>query len=304
MKFSKLIAFFSLLLKLFKIKSQYIYVRTDARMERGVVKLFSKITKRKYIFALAHDDDAKNIHFVDRPYKNKNWIKYFIRRIDDYITDILCYKSIEADLVVAQTEFQKKYLIDSQNIESIVIPNSYSENFIDKNYKKENYILWVGNMRPFKRPEIFLKIVKLMKDSSYKFLMIGKPNNYKELISTFKQENFIFLGHKSYDDTLEYFKKSKIVINTSKNEGFSNTFFQAWANSVHLITLGVNPDNILTKHNIGKVCLNINEVVQHLLFIEKKGIDNIQLIYAQNLLKDKFSIDRNFKKLVNNINII
>ena len=41
--------------------------------------------------------------------------------------------------------------------------------------------------------------------------------------------------------------KSKILINTSSFEGFPNTFVQAWANGVPVISLKVDPDNIIKK---------------------------------------------------------
>lgn len=301
--FSHVMAYFALLLKLFQTRSYYYYVRTDARIERAAVWIFTRITKRKYIFALAHDDDAKNLQFKERhPSKSKYFIKRLFAKVDSYLADLLSKKNNSADLIIVQNTFQQTFLQNKFKLSSSLIKNSYFDTFTDENQEKKSWVIWVGNMREFKQPIKFLQIVKNIPDSHFKFLMIGECRNFCNQINDFKQSNFEYLGAKTYEETLGYFSKAKVIINTSDKEGFSNTFLQAWANRVWLITLGVDPDHIISVNKIGDVLKTPEEAVDRIKEIETKGTDNRLLEKAQNIVKEQFSLDSNYNLLVQQLN--
>ena len=47
-----------------------------------------------------------------------------------------------------------------------------------------------------------------------------------------------------------------VLVNTSLYEGFPNTFIQALKNKTPILSLNVNPDDFLTKNEIGFFCRN------------------------------------------------
>ena len=87
--------------------------------------------------------------------------------------------------------------------------------------------------------------------------MIGRNNNkyrYNKLISSINTiKSLDYLGVKSQEQVNNIFLESHLLINTSKLEGFSNTFIQAWMREVPVITITVDPDEVIKKNNIG-VC--------------------------------------------------
>ena len=77
----------------------------------------------------------------------------------------------------------------------------------------------------------------------------------KNVLTELKQTtNVEFVGYLKRGEIKSFLSKSIALLNTSFNEGFSNTFLEAWALGVPVITTqNVNPDEIVNKYNLGKV---------------------------------------------------
>ena len=58
-------------------------------------------------------------------------------------------------------------------------------------------------------------------------------------------------ANSTHEDVNKLLERSHLLVNTSKWEGFSNTFIQAWMRSVPVMTLGVNPDGLLDNSYLG-----------------------------------------------------
>ncbi|MCB0729819.1 MAG: glycosyltransferase, partial [Ignavibacteriae bacterium] len=74
-------------------------------------------------------------------------------------------------------------------------------------------------------------------------------------------ENVEFVGHLENKTIPLFLSKSFCLLNTSRLEGFSNTFLEAWSVGVPVITTkNVNPDNLINKHNLGIVAENYDKL--------------------------------------------
>jgi glycosyltransferase involved in cell wall biosynthesis len=300
---SRVIAFFQLFVKLFKTNSSIYIVRTDARMERGAVRLYCKIRKRKYIISLANDPDVLFKRFYNPlQYKLKNKFVCLLKNIDDYICDFITMKCHDADLVICQNNYQYNHI---KNSNKLIIHNSYFGPISEKPFSnKENLVIWVSNMKNEKRPKLFLEIVEKYSGSYWKFIMIGKSLNYTEEISKFNNKSFVYLDHLDYDETDRYFAKAKILINTSVYEGSPNTFLQSFANGVWILTLGVDPDCILKTNHLGETLDNVDDIVTKLKYLEKEIPSQNYFNIASNVLKTEFNPKVNFNKFVNVVSTI
>jgi glycosyltransferase involved in cell wall biosynthesis len=59
------------------------------------------------------------------------------------------------------------------------------------------------------------------------------------------QPNILYLGGLSQDEVNDCISRSHIFVNTSVQEGFANTFIQAWMRRVPVVSLAVDPDGLL-----------------------------------------------------------
>lgn len=119
-------------------------------------------------------------------------------------------------------------------------------------------VLWVANLGPRKRPERFVELARLSMGSKLRFVMIGgrEDPSYVEGLFRDAPPNLERLGKRPFDETLGWFDRAAFFINTSttEGEGFPNTFIQAWLRGVPVFTLNVDPDGIVSREGLGRVC--------------------------------------------------
>jgi len=297
---SYVLNYFKILLLLFKTDSYFYYVRTDARIMRGALLLYSFLTRKKVIYALAGDDELYKNSYLKYHLSKRISLKRVIKIIDALICDfIIRFRKNKIDLIITQTIHQQKLLFKNKGMKSIVIPNSYIKiNRIDDyNPKKKNIVLWVGNMREVKRPNLFIDLAKLISRQEWDFVMIGEAGKYLNKVQD-NSEFIKFLGPLSYEKTIEWFKIAKILVNTSTTEGFPNTFIQAWNNNVLVISLVVDPDNVLTEDKMGLYAYGDFNTLKKILedAIRKYKIYQDIITHAYNYSSNKYDITINTKR--------
>lgn len=179
---------------------------------------------------------------------------------------------------IVQTDAQHKLLSSLGVIPSLKIYNlhplpSIKQNSDDCSIRK---IVWIGSVRQVKQLEIYLKLASDFKnDTSLMFYVIGRFENNEYSNSLFKQlgqlSNVTHLGEIDNNDVNKFLETSDVLINTSKSEGFSNTFVQAWLRGVPVISLNSDPDNLIVDYELGYFCNNsyetlkqsLNDLVEH-----------------------------------------
>lgn len=251
LKYIRAIFGFWRLWKLLKKINANVYIQRAAGLETGEVALFCKLNKTKFIYMVAHDEDVG----VKMPtYFSKglvNWIRWWLFKMGLKI----------ADLVIIQNEKQMTDLKKNHNKIGILRQSAHivpEEKNIDVS-KKES-ILWVARGDDWKQPELFLKLAIELPNE--KFIMIMPESGDKKFFKNIKEKakkisNLKFIDYVPFNKIDDYFLKAKIFINTSRTEGFPNTFVQAAKNKTPILSLNVNPNGMFEKFNIGK-CANNN----------------------------------------------
>jgi len=178
----------------------------------------------------------------------------------------LClYRKALHDLTyfVTQNQFQLDNLLKHYGKHSIIIPNIWGVPEANIMISKKYSAIWVANLRRLKRAEWFINLA--MKLPQHKFAIVGGVNE-QDYYNAMKEKanavaNLEFLGPQPLNAVNELLNQSKVLVCTSEFEGFPNTFLQAWAYNVPIVST-VNPSNFISDCGLGAVVENEEQLLQ------------------------------------------
>jgi glycosyltransferase involved in cell wall biosynthesis len=212
----------------------------------------SRLTSSKLVYCFANDSEATSDPEI---FKSS-------------ITNSRFYKSIigrtlsSVDLLIAQNKLQRRSAIRRFSTEIAQIPNGYpiaqvcSQSGLFSCIERP-VILWVGNIRGVKDPFSFLDLAASLPE--YYFVMVGGKRNreaelYDEVVARTKEiTNIRFEGFIPQTEINEYYARANVFVNTSKSEGFPNTFLESWAHGVPVASLNSDPDGLIRENGLGIV---------------------------------------------------
>lgn len=184
------------------------------------------------------------------------------------------------NVIFTQTIEQKKILLKRFRKESVQVYNFLPTPAVEpiKSLKKIK-ILWVANLKQKKQPEVFIKMARHFSNiPNVEFIMMGKIQDQRYSLGYLKEvsnelENFKYLGEVPIDTVNAMLSEGHILVNTSLSEGFSNTFVQAFMYKVPVLSLLVDPDNILEKYRLGYCTRTFDNMANKIkLLIEDKDL--------------------------------
>ncbi len=278
---SKYLYIFHVLKLLYITHPDAIYQRAASALT-GIATLYSKINSIEMIYHIANDNE----------FTKTNWCR--LLTIPENI--LRKYGQKYAKSIIAQTHFQaKEYASLYSRKVTAVIFNGHPVPSDTHMKSADTTILWIANMKTTKQPDIFIELAaELKKHHDVKCIMIGRIDNYSKMIQQAVSEGHITaLGETPNDEINKILEKAHILVNTSTHEGFSNTFIQAWMRGTPVVSLNVNPDNILNAQGIGFCSGSYDQLVVDVnkLISNKNKIRNDMANKARNYSIRNFSLD-------------
>jgi glycosyltransferase involved in cell wall biosynthesis len=139
-----------------------------------------------------------------------------------------------ADLVIVQNTAQQELLRSHWGRQGVVVPSSY-EDLAARRAAFDGPILLVGNVKPIKRPELFVRLSQALPQRRFK--IVGgsagglKGRHFFDEIqrACASLDNVEMVGFVPVSQVGKQFDGGSVLINVSETEGFPNTFLQAWA---------------------------------------------------------------------------
>ena len=207
----------------------------------GVLAVFCRMYRRKFVFAGASDTDFLPGQHLIPTQRDKLLYRFGIRH---------------ADAVIVQSVKQGALLRTNFDRDGIVIRNFHNDEVRVLPNAERCVILWVSTIRSLKRPMRFIQLAQALPQE--RFVMIGgRDGSNPELFQSVSDQcaelpNLEFLGFQPLAATERYFDQSKLLVNTSEHEGFPNTFLQAWRRGIPVVSF-VDPDDVIRKNGLGRV---------------------------------------------------
>jgi glycosyltransferase involved in cell wall biosynthesis len=170
---------------------------------------------------------------------------------------LLEYGIRHATTVVAQTEVQRRLLADGFGRGDAVLVRNFhappTEIAGTANGKKR--VLWIANLKRIKDPDAFLRLAQHFAGrQDVEFVMLGAAGDDPVWVRAVEQRiaqcaNVRHEGGVARAEVNARLAEAQLLINTSETEGFSNTFIEAWAHGVPVVSLRVDPDGVFSSRS-------------------------------------------------------
>jgi glycosyltransferase involved in cell wall biosynthesis len=218
-------------------------IGADVHLQRGscletfTLALVARLRKRAFVFHWASDSDIRG------------------RSAEPSLVRLLFRRGRAlASAQVCQTLEQQHMLPTRQRKRSTVIPNLLDES-LPWVPSAGTEVLWVGTIRhEDKRPDRFLDLASELPDR--RFAMAGDLRGDLRFQDDFRAQlaalpNVAWLGHVPRGRLPEVYGRARCLVNVSDVEGFPNTFLEACASGVPVVSLNFDPNGILQRHGAG-----------------------------------------------------
>ena len=133
--------------------------------------------------------------------------------------------------------------------------------------QREKYVAWVGMLCQLKRPDIVIEMAR--KTPSTRFIVCGGPTNFmsppgygERIVNEFRATpNIEYLGQVPPLKAQQVIADAAVLLCTSDVEGFPNTFVQAWSCGTPVVSLKIDPDQIIARRGLGVVTQGIDRTI-------------------------------------------
>lgn len=226
-----------------------IYYTSCAGALLGQVVLFARLHGAKVIFRIASNSDCDPAAVLIRYWRDKRLYRYGLRR---------------ADLVLAQTPGQQQALLKNFRRESRVVASMTDTNGRRPGFEERDIsVLWVGNIRALKRPELLLEAARKL--PALRFHIIGGPmpgseNLYEQVRAAALQlPNVHFHGPIPYQEVGTFYERARVFVGTSEIEGFPNTYLQAWGRGTPVVAF-LDPEHLIARNGMGRAVTSVAQM--------------------------------------------
>ncbi len=286
---------YKLVERLKKINPDVVYQRVGSAYT-GAAAYYSRKNICRSIWHIASEEDVAPLEWQFGPSMLFNFID----------KKVLEYGIRNTDCIIGQAEYQDKQLQKYYERKcDFIIPNFHPSPEKEISKPPRIQVVWAANFKILKRPELFVKLAeKFGYREDIDFILIGRPYAKKNLQRKLagkirKVKNLRYIGEQTLGQTNRIIEDSHVLVNTSQYEGFPNTFIQAWMRKVPVVSLSVDPDNVLEKKRIGFHSKTFKSLVKDLDgLLKNKRLREQMGMRARQYALETHALEKNRDKLI------
>ncbi|MFN8486158.1 MAG: glycosyltransferase family 4 protein [Caldilineaceae bacterium] len=221
-----------------------------------LLSLFARLHKNtKFIYALANDRHCNPW----RVYDYNAW----------FHNPLYALGLSTAHVVLIQHEAQRA-LVQPYTAGAIKHLPNVMRTFVEqpRDYRAADIdAIWVAQVRPQKQLARFLDLVEQLPHLRFALIgaftnMVDEPTQARLKARIQQLPNLTYLGLQKPNDALRWVARSKVLVNTSSEEGFPNTMLEAWSVGVPVVSLTIDPGGVIQREALGCVSGTAPQMVQ------------------------------------------
>jgi glycosyltransferase involved in cell wall biosynthesis len=216
----------------------HLFIQRTGGYETGAVATSAKAHRRRFVFAASSTLDTSGSGTdVSRVHRAA-------RRAGLRLADAIVVQTSEQLEQLPRTLAPKARVIRSFARMPESLPAAEREAF-----------LWIGGLVDYKDPEAFVALAERLPDA--RFWMVGTRRDGQDPLADRVQAaaerlpNLELLPARPRAELLALYERAVALVNTSRFEGFPNTFLEAWGHGVPAISLRLDPDSMIERHDLG-----------------------------------------------------
>jgi len=248
--------FLSAWLRFFRTeRPDWLYWRCASHL-LGAVAALAKLARVRTIFAACLDRDVEIRRALFR--RPRWWPLYGLGLL-------------LADRIFVQNQKQLRGLPLRLRLKASVVPSLTPEAAETKPHAlRAPSVAWVAMLRQPERADLLVEIARRLPDIH--FVIYGGATTYTtteqydtNIAATLRAlPNVEYRGIIAPDETGKVIADAALFLSTSDEEGLPNTFLRAWAAGTPVVSLKIDPDQIIERHRLGRVSGTVEAAVDHI----------------------------------------
>jgi glycosyltransferase involved in cell wall biosynthesis len=133
--------------------------------------------------------------------------------------------------------------------------------------ERARYVAWVAMLRQPKRPDVLIEIAR--KASAIRFVVCGGPTAHRSppgygerIVEALRMlPNVEYRGQVASAEAMQVVADAAVLLSTSDEEGFPNTFTQAWSVGTPVVSLKIDPGRVIERVGLGMVSGSLDRAI-------------------------------------------
>ena len=223
-----------------------VYIQRSAGIETGFVGMYTRTTGRRSVFSASSDADFT---------RDRSLLAQVGGSLEQWPVRMQYRVGLHTvHAVVAQTEQQAAIARSTFDLEPQVIPSVCAP--VERRESPREAALWIGSLTDVKNPLAYLELAERAPEVPFWMVAHDHWSGWKELAADVRARartiaNLELLAPRPRDQLFDLYDRALAVVNTSRFEGFPNTFLEGWARGVPAVSLRVDPDGVIARHGLG-----------------------------------------------------